>query len=55
MGIAREDDLPGIGGLKAGDDVHERRLACPVGTNEGISVALVNAKRDVREEDARTE
>lgn len=55
MSIARKDDLAGIGGLKASDDVHERRLACPVRTDEGIAIALVDAKRDIREENACTE
>ena len=55
MGIARKDDLAGIGGLEASDDVHERRLTRSVRTNEGITVTLVDAKRDVREENARTE
>ena len=47
---ATDPDVPGVGPQQAGEDVEQRRLARPVGAEDGQHVARVDGDRDVQGE-----
>jgi hypothetical protein len=46
-------DPPGVGGLLAGEDAHERGLAVAVAPDDADPVALADAERDAVQQRAR--
>ncbi len=47
---AADPDVPGVGPQQAGEHVEQRRLARPVGAEDGQHVARVDGERDVEGE-----
>ena len=50
-----DEQLPAVGRVHSGEDLHERRLARPVLADEGMSLARVEVDRDVVESADRSE